>query len=442
MLHCSRYVLSIPRSVRLLVSKAYRLKLYPNVAQREAFLRWTGSCRWLWNMFLQMEQEEYKKTGKFIFRYDLDKLIPGLKKDYPWLGETPYCCLQRVARHIDVALKRKFQAGAGFPRFKNRAGRRSCYLTNDKFRLDGTTHVVLPKAGRMRFRAGRIPEGKVMGGTIRLIGDAWYLVLQCKVEILDVTVAPDAETVLGGDLGLSKTAVLSDGTITRIANVLKRKERKVKREQRKMARQVKGSKNREKTRRRLAKAKAAETNARNDFRHKLSRAIVDKASVIVLEDLLVMAMAMALNFGRAVNEAGLAEIRRQVEYKAMWDGKTVVIADRFFPSTQKCSACGHVKTGSDKLKLSDRTYRCGACGHTADRDLNAAMNLRRYGLEALSLVKAETDNASGEGYSLELRQGDNACGGYVRREGESRSATAAETGIVACSQTVTTNQYE
>lgn len=395
----------------MLVNKAYLLKLYPNADQRQAFMRFSGSCRWLWNQLVELNEKIYATTGKFVFRYDMQAMLPGMKVATPWLMETPSDALQQVCVFLDRALKRSFRPDAsgkkaGFPQFKKHGDGRSFYVANAKMRVEGN-RVVLPKVGAVKFRSGRLPEGKIFNATVKLEGDDWYCVVQCEVDIPDVVVEPAAGTVIGMDAGLATLAVMSDGVSVTMTKAEKKARKRVKSLQRQLARRRKGSKNRERTRRKLARAHARQANARRDCRHKASRELVDRASVVVLEDLNVRAMIQSRRFGGAVSEAGMSELRRQIEYKARWAGKTVIIADRFYPSTQTCSCCGSVKEGTERLTLTARTYRCAACGHEMDRDLNAAMNLRRHGLHVLGLThEDEPNNDVGAGYALHLARGE------------------------------------
>ena len=374
------------------IPKAFRFKLYPNLAQRQDFLRFSGSCRWLWNHLLEMNVKQYEADKTFLFRFDMQKLLPGLKKQHPWLALTPADSLQRVCRYMDGALKRSFTLDAsgnkaGFPKFKKYGSVRSFYVANNKMRFEGMT-IVLPKVGAVKFRSGRrIPFGaKILGATVRQDGNDWYCVVQCQLDIPDVHVEPTAEDLLGGDAGVKTMMTTSDGNAFHVPKKTKRRTKAVRRLNKKLARQKNGSKNREKTRRRLAHAHAKQRRLAQDARHKASRQIVDHASFIVLETLLISAMSQALHLGKAIGETGIAELVRQILYKADWDGVGVHRVDRFFPSTQTCSCCGNVKQGKDKLRLQDRTYRCDECGNVMDRDLNAAMNLRREGLHVLGLI--------------------------------------------------------
>jgi len=263
----------------------------------------------VWNHLLAKNIESYQDTSKFIFRYDMDKLLPGLKNEFEWLAETPSGSLQRVWRNLDMALKRSFKpdaAGnrAGFPRFKRHGDRRSFYVTNDKMRFEGSA-VVLPKGGAVGFRSGRLPEGKILGATVALEGDAWYCIVQCEVEIAEVAALPQADAVIGIDAGLTTLAVMSDGVSVAVPRTEQRRARRVLSLQRQLSRRKRGSKNRERTRRRLAKAQASLADARRDCRHKLTRSLVDRASVVVIEDLNVRAMSGALRLGKSVGLAGI-----------------------------------------------------------------------------------------------------------------------------------------
>lgn len=159
------------QSGRLKILRAYRLKLYPTAAQAAAMTRHAGACRWLWNHLLAVQKERHAADGRFVFRFDMQKLLPGLKKERPWLAEAPAHSLQRVCRDLDLALKDSFKGGSKrFPRFKKKgASRESFYASNDTLRVEGT-RVVLPKIGPVRFRSGRLPAGKPMGASVSFDG--------------------------------------------------------------------------------------------------------------------------------------------------------------------------------------------------------------------------------------------------------------------------------
>ena len=362
------------------VGKAYRLKLYPTRTQAERLGQVAGTCRWLWNRLVALQQETYERERKFIFKADMSKLLPGLKKEFPWLGETSAQTLQRVCRNVDLALRKSFKEGAGFPRFKAKGlSKDAFYVTNQELRIEGGK-ALIPKIGPVKFRCGRLPEGKVMSGTVSFDGDAWWLSVQSiqETEIRTVPVAP--ETAIGVDLGLKELAVVSDGRRFATPKHLRHSLRRLRRAQRRLARRKKGSANRLKAKAEVRRIHRQVANRRADHLHKLTREIVDSASLVVLETLNVKGMARNRHLALSIGDAGWGELARQVAYKADWAGVTVLRAGRFEASTQTCACCGERKIGDERLSLSQRTFRCDRCGHEADRDLNAAQVLRRIGL--------------------------------------------------------------
>jgi len=367
------------------ISKAYRLKLYPNRVQKAALARYAGACRWLWNHLLAMQQERYGAEKKFIFRFEMQKLLPGLKKEFPWLAEAPVHSLQRVCRNLHLALKGCFRNGKGFPRFKKKGvSRESFYVSNDTLRVE-ENRIVLPKLGPVKFRCGPVPEGKLMGATVSFDGRSWWCTVQCEQEAEVHQVAPEAETVVGIDLGLKDLITTSDGQRVKAPKNLRKAQKRLRRAQRMLARRRKGSANRRKQAARVAAVHRKVRDRRRDLQHKTTAALVGRASAVVTEDPNIRGMIKNRRLAMSFADAGWGEMLRQVAYKCEWAGKAHVMAGRFEPSTQTCSSCGTRKTGEEKLSLQQRTYRCGNCGLEMDRDLNAALNLRRLGLAALGL---------------------------------------------------------
>ncbi|MCZ7861721.1 transposase [Agrobacterium salinitolerans] len=162
--------------------KAYRLKLYPNKAQASVLARHAGTCRWLWNHLLAMQKARHAADGTFVFFHDMSKMLPGFKKDHPWLSDAPSNSLVRVCRNLDLALKKCFKEGAGFPRFKARGtARESFYVSNHVLGInEDLRRAVLPKTGSVGFRAGRLPQGRIAGANVAWNGKAWELTVQCE----------------------------------------------------------------------------------------------------------------------------------------------------------------------------------------------------------------------------------------------------------------------
>jgi len=322
------------------------------------------------------------------------KLLNSLKKtQFPWMYECSKCAPQEALRDLDRAFRnfiRGLKTGqkAGFPRFKRRGVR-------DSFRLTGTIRVKgrkiqLPRLGEIRIKEKRESyyRGRILSVTIRRRADRWFVSITVEAEIPDPI--PVGGPTVGVDLGVKTLATLSDGTTFSNHRALGEHLRKLRRMSKSLSRKKGGSRNREKARLRLAKMYLKIFNIRRDTLHKLTTYLAKSHSKIVIEDLGVSVMMKNRRLTRGIADVGMYEFRRQLEYKCAWYGSQLVIAPRTFPSSKRCSNCGHKK---EELSLSEREYHCEMCGISIGRDLNAALNL-----VAVSLP--ETQTACGEDVSL------------------------------------------
>ena len=233
---------------------------------------------------------------------------------------------------------------------------------------------------------GRIPVGvKYAQPRITFDGLNWWL--SVAVEFADPKPAENCTEPIGIDLGIKNLATCSDGTVypninrTLTVRRLKKKQRRLQRSiSRKYIMNKKGesyekTRNIIKSERKLLRIHHRLAFIRQNYRHQITSGIIGrKPSSIVLEDLNVRGMMSNRHLAKAVQEQGFYEFRRQIEYKASWAGLRVIIADRYYPSSKTCVACGHVKKN---LRLSERIYHCENCGNEIDRDLQAAINLKR-----------------------------------------------------------------
>ena len=204
-------------------------------------------------------------------------------------------------------------------------------------------------------------------------GRRWFVSVQAEVEIPDPQEA--GKPVVGVDLGITRLATLSDGTSIENPQVLKHALRKIKRFQRIVSRRQKGGANRRKAVDRLARTHLRVTNLRKDTLHQATSLLAKTKSAVVLEDLNVSGMLKNHHLAQAIADVGLYEFRRQLTYKGKWYGCQVLLADRYYPSTKRCSHCGNVKAEMD---LGQRSYACEVCGWVMERDLNAAVNLEQW----------------------------------------------------------------
>jgi putative transposase len=312
------------------------------------------------------------------------------------------CAPQEALRNLDQAYAHFFRrvkekkAGrkiqAGFPKFKSKKN------GVGGFRLTGAIHIFdnaiqLPRLGRLRLKErGYLPvEGvHILSATVSERAGRWFVSVQVERDIPDTKAT--YKPVVGVDLGILTLATISDGTRIENPRALKSSLSRIKRLQRVVSRRQKGSANREKVVKQLARAHLRIANVRNNALHQITSRLARTKSAVVLEDLNVSGMVKNHHLAQAIADVGFYEFRRQMVYKGQWYGCQVILADPFYPSSKCCSQCGHTKA---EMSLSERVYICDHCGLMIDRDLNAAINL-----EQLTTGSSPERYACGESVSL------------------------------------------
>jgi len=369
----------------MMLFRAYRTELDPNILQRASLLKHAGTARFAYNWGLTRHTQEYAATGKSLNATVLSRELNRLKKtSFPWMYEVSKCAPQEALRNLDTAFKNFFEGRGGFPRFKGK--KRGI----DSFRLAGSIrayndHIQLPRLGLIKLKEkAYLPTAgvHVLGATVSEHAGHWFVSLRVEEGI---QVPVNSGSVVGVDVGVSHLATVSDGTFVNNPRTQRRFDKKLKRLQRSLSRKQQDSMNRGKARRRLAQCHYRVSCIRRDALHKATTMLAKTKSVIAVEDLGARTMMKNHRLAASVADASFGEFYRMLQYKVRWYGSTIVKAERFFPSTKRCSTCGVVKT---EVPLSQRTFRCDACGAEMDRDLNAALNL-----EQVAASWAETQNA-------------------------------------------------
>jgi len=278
----------------------------------------------------------------------------------------------------------------GPPRLRSRKDRRQAirFTANARFKILPNGRLRLPKIGDVPVRWSRpLPCAPSSVTVIRDAAGRYFASFVAQTDpAADAQRFPQAGREVGIDLGLAAFAVLSDGTKVSAPRFLRRAETKLGRLQRAHSRKQKGSRNKEKSRARLARAHAAVANRRADFCHQASTMIIRESQAVYVEDLCVAGLGRT-RLAKSVHDAGWSAFVAMLEYKAARYGRTFTRTGRFAPTTQVCSACG-VKDGPKPLSV--RTWTCAACRTVHDRDINAARNI-------LALGRRESLNARGGG---------------------------------------------
>lgn len=360
---------------------AYRFELDPNNRVRTLLYKHAGVARFVYNWSLARRIERFKtQEGKLKFTNAREehKALTALKAtDFPWMYEVSKCAPQEALRDLDRAFKSfwaRRKEGVGFPHFKKK------YVSRDSFRLYESIkvqdrYVQLPRLGTIRTKekiAGRV-KGRILSATVSREADRWFVSLAVIEEVQDVQ--PVGGPTVGVDLGLKTFAVISDGMKVSSPSPLRASLKRLARAQRRHSRKKKGSNNRKKSAQKIARIHTRVANVRKDFLHKFTTMLAKTKSVIVIEDLNVKNMSRNHCLARSISDQGWGETRRQLTYKTTWYGSRLVVADRWFPSSKMCSACGLKRT---ELALSVREWACEGCGVIHDRDENAAKNLEGY----------------------------------------------------------------
>jgi len=375
--------------------RVYRFRLEPTSTQEEGFRRYAGARRWVWNWALACRQEHYKATGTGLSRVALSALFTALKKepDTAWLSAVDSQLPQQAIIDLYKAFETFFDHRARYPRFKSRKRDTARFRIPQRVTLtDG--YLSVPKIGRVKVRQSQAVEGATKSATFKR--DAcghWFVSLVAEMEMPTVALPlPTDQGTVGIDLGLKDAVVTSDSERVAAPRFYRAAQRQLRRAQRSQSRKVKGSANRAKARQRVARVHQQIAAKRNDFCHKLTTALVKNHDAVCIEDLNVKGLAKT-KLAKSIVDASMGTIRRQLQYKGVWQRTHVVAVNRFYPSSKLCHECGYKHDG---LTLSDRVWACPACGCVLDRDLNAARNIKAEGLRILAAGHADSQNACGE----------------------------------------------
>jgi putative transposase len=358
----------------------FKTKLDPNNEQRTKFAQHAGCARWTYNWGLDITLEAAQnrrkalergeKAPKFPSAIDLHKKLNAeVKPEKQWFYDSSKCAPQQALRDLENAWKRYLTVpGSGTPKRKKKFVRDNFYLEGSIYILDG--FIKLPRIGFVRLHEDVLNQ-KIKSVTISRKADDWFV--SFKVEFEPITTNKGFGRV-GVDLGIKTLATLSTGKVYPALQPYRTNKTKLKKLQRQLARQTKGGKNREKTKQKIAKLHIRIANIRNDATHKLTSYLAKNHSEIVIEDLNVSGMMKNHKLASAIADSGFYEFKRQLEYKTGWYGSTLIVIDRFYPSSQLCSECRH----RQPMPLNVRTFDCGNCGASIDRDLNASINIEQY----------------------------------------------------------------
>jgi putative transposase len=355
--------------------------------------RFAGACRFVYNKALALHKESYAADSTTKFSYTkLANLLPVWKKELGWLSESPSQTLQQALKNLERAYKNFFEKRSDFPKFKKK-GQSSSFRYPQGIKLDqANSRVFLPKLGWMKYRNSRDVLGEIKNTTITQSCGKWFVSIQTEREVEQPLPKGDA---IGIDMGITRFATLSDGTHIAPLNSFKKHEQRLARYQRAMSRKVKFSNNWKKAKAKVQRIHSHIANARKDFLHKASCQISQNHVMIAIEDLQIGNMSKSSKgnneqhgkqvkqksgLNRAILDQGWGEFRRQLEYKAAWNGGCVVAVPPQHTS-QMCPCCGHVSKDNRKTQAK---FECVECGFKEHADHVGAINVLARGHRVLA----------------------------------------------------------
>jgi putative transposase len=426
------------------MKKAHKIRMNPTAEQVEYLKRACGTRRFVYNWgreHWEAAYQAYKAEQETIPEAERKLKSPNAmalksqfhalrERDYPWTYDVTKCVVEGAFDDLDKAYANFFAGRAEYPKYKKKGkSRESFYLSNDKF-VVGSHWISIPGLGRFLLDTQKIEKGrgklrrklgtvnlseklrfieegkasvptkkrnrrkqalchqvKILGATVSCEAGHWYLSIQVDIK---KALPPTPQPVVGVDVGLKQAAVVSDGRrlenqkplavhLKRLGTLQRRLSRKKKTKDPETGRTT-FSRTYEKQRLKVARKHQQIAAIRADVQHKFTTELARTCGAIGIEDLHILGMMAKGSLARAVADAAMGQLLTFLKNKMASAGGQVFIASRWFPSTKRCSGCGHVKK---RMPLKHRTYQCLACGLVLDRDLNAALNLAQFALEKL-----------------------------------------------------------
>lgn len=364
---------------------AYKYRIYPTEDQQVLLSKTFGCKRFIFNHYLNVQQERYKNKEKHLSNYDINKDITKLKETKEYLREVDSIALQMAAEDLSVAYENFFKSVTGkrkgpqisAPKFKNKHARQS-YRTRG-VRINENGSLQIPKLKEVKAVIHRpIPENSTIKSTTisKNTDGRYYASILVEQEL---QLQPMTSKEIGCDVGLKDLLITSDGLKfnrpTDLPYIAKTKQL-LKVKQKQFARTKKSSKNHEALRLQVARLYSKITRQRNEYYHLVSRFLVDNYDSIYVEDLSSKNMLQNRKLSRVIHEVAWSTITGMIAYKSAWAGRTYHRINRWYPSSKTCSSCDYKL---EKLDLGTREWNCPNCGEFHDRDTNAAKNILRVG---------------------------------------------------------------
>ena len=384
----------------------HKIALDPNDKQSTYFARASGVARFAYNWALAEWKRQYE-AGEKPSEAALRRRLNEIKREqFPWMLEVTKVAPQKAIKYLGVAFKRFFSGQSRYPTFKKKGVHDSFRADNgppekgaDAVKVVGRT-IKLPVVGWVRMREELRFIGQIKSAVVSKTADRWFVSIAVDIKNKEHGQQRENQVAVGVDLGIDALATLSSGIKVPGPKPRRALLTRLRRLSRSMSRKKRGSTNRMKARRRLARMHARIRCIRQDALHKLTTSLTRQYSLIGIETLNVRGMMSNHCLAGAISDMGFHEFKRQLDYKANWSGGTVVQAPQWFPSSKTCSTCD---TLQGAMPLSVRSWTCSVCHTEHDRDINAAVNLLKFATASSAGCKACGEEGSGRQDALAVK---------------------------------------
>jgi putative transposase len=376
----------------VLVQKAIKVQIYPRESDKELLAKHFGVRRFIYNKFLEIRQKEYIENKKQLGYNACSALVTKMKKDpsFAWLKEVNSQTIQAALKDIDGAYDKFFRKIAKFPKFKSKHNTRQSFKVPQHFDIDwnGETLKIPKFKTPFKFR-GSYSGTLVKTNSVTISKNASWKYFASMQGEFEIEQKESTGEIIGVDLGIKTFLIDSNGTEIKNERFLKKQLKKLKYFHRQHSKKKKESKSRNKARMKLAVQYQKVTNQRNNYLHQISSKLINDNQVIVLEDLAVKNMAKNHKLAQAISDVSWGSLVSMLKYKATWHNRQIIQIDRWYPSSKTCSSCSHLMSS---MTLSVREWICPVCGDHHDRDVNAAKNILRQGLNIMSGLGTKSDS--------------------------------------------------
>ena len=366
------------------MERAFKYRFYPTQEQETLLRRTLGCVRLVYNRALAFRTEAWYQKQERVGYGQSSSMLTEWKKEeeLSFLNEVSCVPLQQGLRHLQTAFSNFFAGRAKYPNFKKKRNGGSAEFTKSAFKFrDGQVYLAKSTVALPIRWSRQLPQGSEPSTITVKLEPSGRWTVSLLVDDLTIQPLPSIDKAVGLDAGITSLITTSDGEKVANPKHFAKGFKRLRKAQKALSRKQKGTLNREKARRKVAKVHAQIKDARQDFLHKMTTRLVRENQTIVAESLAVKNMVKNRKLAKSISDAGWGEIVRQLAYKSLWYGRTFVQLDRWFPGSKTCSSCGHQV---DSLPLNVREWDCPKCSAHHDRDVNAALNHLAEGRSVLA----------------------------------------------------------